>query len=41
MVATEPYRSEVGGEQGTGEIAWYGGPRALSAARRNAPRFPD
>jgi hypothetical protein len=35
------YRSEVGGEQGTCETACYGGPRALSVARRNAPRFLD
>jgi hypothetical protein len=27
------YRSEVGGEEGTCEIAWYGGPRSLSVAR--------
>jgi hypothetical protein len=26
-------------DRGTCEIAWYGGPRALSAARRHAPRF--
>jgi hypothetical protein len=35
------YRSEICGEQGICEIAWYGGPRALSVARRNAPRFLD